>query len=363
MPSEHIDIRLDHTRGSFRLSGAASIPLHGITGIFGSSGAGKTSFIRVLAGFDRQEGNHVRFGDETWQDTHCFLPPERRRAGTVLQDADLFPHLDVGGNLAFAERRARTGGRLERHDVLDLLEIEPGLLTKRPQTLSGGERQRVALARSLLSIPRILLLDEPVSALDAERKARLLPALATALARWRIPALLVTHSMDEMARTADRVLTVEAGRIGPLRDIHAWLAERADGADGILEPASILLGQVERIDTGYAVAHIRVGDHVVVLPAPPSAAPGTDLRLHVRARDVSVATGEASGLSIRNRLPVVISRMQPHIGTPWCDLELDLDGQCLRARITRAAADTLNLQTGQHVLALIKSASLDLRRS
>lgn len=361
MPDSALDFTLDLRRGAFCLSGGARLPLDGITGIFGPSGAGKTTLLRALAGFETPPQCNIVVDGETWQDGRRSLPPHRRPAATVFQDARLFAHLTVAGNLDYAERRARSVQGPERIAILDLLEIGGDLLARRTADLSGGERQRVALARALVSRPRLLLLDEPVSALDMRRRARLLPALRTALARWSLPALIVTHSADEIVRIADRVLGIEGGRIGTPQSLQDWLAAIAGDRHGGVEPSSVLSGRITGQDGRLLVTRIDIAGHEIVLPGLVEAAAGEAVRLHILARDVSIATGDAGGLSIRNRLPVEIRALHPQEGTPYCDLELGLGGQVLRARITRAAGEALALEPGQAVHALIKSASLDIR--
>ena len=361
MPASTLDIALDHRRGRFRLTGSASVPLNGVTGISGPSGAGKTSLLRVVAGLERQPGNRIHCGGTCWQDGRRFVEPHRRSAGLAFQDTRLFPHLCVAGNLDFAEARApadRDGP--SRADVLALTGIAP-LLDRRTPDLSGGERQRVALARALLARPRLLLLDEPLSALDAAARRALLPALRETLGNANIPALHVSHSAEELVAIADRVLSVDAGRIGALNAPDRWLAGLGDSTDGP-EPGALIAGRVARQDADLCLTHLTVGDHALALPGLDGLPLGAEIRLHILARDVSLATGPTDGLSIRNRMPARITKLDRKPGSAWCDVDLDISGQNLRARITRAAAQELGLEPGLQVAALIKSASLAPRR-
>jgi len=361
MPASALDIALDHRRGRFRLTGSASLPLDGITGISGPSGAGKTSLLRVVAGLDRQPGNRIHYAGTCWQEGREFLAPHRRRAGLAFQDTRLFPHLTVAGNLDFAAARAPAHGNgPSRADIVAMTGIAP-LLDRRTPDLSGGERQRVALARALLSRPRLLLLDEPLSALDAAARRALLPALRETLRDANIPALHVSHAAEDLVAIADRVLSVEAGRIGALHAPDDWLAGHGDSADGP-EPGALVTGRIARQDADLCLTHLTVGDHALALPGLAGLPVGAEIRLHILARDVSLATGTTDGLSIRNRMPARVTKLDPRPGSAWCDVDLDIGSQTLRARITRAAAQDLALEPGLRVAALIKSASLAPRR-
>ena len=354
MPDSTLDLDLDHRRGAFRLTGTARLPLTGVTGISGPSGAGKTSLLRVIAGLDRHAGNTVNFAGTGWQSGRDFLAPHRRGTGLVFQDARLFPHLGVAGNLDYAARRARSGPAAPtRAEIIDLLGLAP-LLDRRTHDLSGGERQRVALARALMARPRLLLLDEPLSALDAGTRQALLPALRERLSAWALPTLHVSHSADELAALADRVLTVREGRLGPVQPLDAWIATLG----GETEPAAVITGRIAGHDARLCLTRLAVGPHALALPDMMALPVGAEVRLHILARDVALARGTGGDLSIRNRLPATLTRVTDQPGSAWCDVDLDIGGQTLRARITRAAAEALDLQPGEALEALVKSASL-----
>jgi molybdate transport system ATP-binding protein len=212
--SEEIRFELSALFGGFRLDARAVIPARGVTAIMGSSGSGKTTLLRCLAGLARAEGR-VSVAGEVWQDAGRFRPTHERGVGYVFQEASLLPHLSVKGNLAFAARRAgaRAGPRFE--EVAAMLGLER-LLGRSPEALSGGERQRVAIARALLSKPALLLMDEPLSSLDAASKAEVLPYLEQLHRSLSLPILYVSHDALEVARLADRVIRMEAGRLGPV---------------------------------------------------------------------------------------------------------------------------------------------------
>lgn len=227
-----IRFRLQGRFGGFPLDAEATVPAQGVTALIGASGSGKTTLLRCLAGLARAEGE-VAVGETVWQDARRFEPPHRRGVGYVFQEASLLTHLSVRGNLDFAARRAGEGPGPSLAEAVDMLGLQ-GLLERSPTALSGGERQRVAIARALLSRPRLLLMDEPLSSLDAASKADVLPYLEALHRTLRLPILYVSHDALEVARLADRVLRMEAGRLrGP--------AVELGGADplALLQPGQI----------------------------------------------------------------------------------------------------------------------------
>lgn len=202
-----IEVQLSGQRGDFRLDADFNMPASGITAVWGASGSGKTSLLRAIAGLDRIAGT-VRIEDTTWQDAAVFIPPHKRRVGYVFQEASLFPHLNVHDNLSYAAKRAPPPADFDA--IVADLGIRP-LLSRSIHDLSGGERQRVALARVLLSSPRLLLMDEPLSSLDRPARGGILPLIKTL--GERLPILYVTHDPSEVAVLADRALRIEAGRV------------------------------------------------------------------------------------------------------------------------------------------------------
>lgn len=217
--------------GEFRLDAEASIPAAGVTAIMGPSGAGKTTLLRCLAGLQRAEGR-VFLGETVWQEAGVFAPTHRRGVGYVFQEPSLLPHLSVRGNLDFAVRRAGAQSGPGFDDVVAMLGLE-ALLHRAPERLSGGERQRVAIGRALLSKPALLMMDEPLSSLDADSKADVLPYLEQLHRELSLPVLYVSHDAAEVARLADRVARMEAGRI-------VAVAERGSGDPlALLSPAQV----------------------------------------------------------------------------------------------------------------------------
>lgn len=218
--ANEIRFRLHGRFGGFVLDAEAALPAHGVTALVGASGAGKTSLLRCLAGLARAKGE-VRVGEAVWQDARRFAPPHRRGVGYVFQEPSLLPHLSVRGNLEFAARRAGDGAGPAFEEAVAMLGLER-LIDRAPGGLSGGERQRVAIARALLSRPALLLMDEPLSSLDAGSKAEVLPYLEGLHRSLRLPILYVSHDALEVARLADRVLRMDGGRLrGPAAEVSA----------------------------------------------------------------------------------------------------------------------------------------------
>ncbi len=259
-----IEARFQGRLGGFTLDVSLSTPASGVTVLFGPSGSGKTTLLRCLAGLTRLPGRLSVMG-ETWQDGAVFMPPHRRRIGYVFQDAALFEHLNVGGNLLYGRRRAGLGMDAEFDRVVALLGLEP-LLARGVAKLSGGERQRVAIGRALLSDPRLLLMDEPLASLDADRKAEVAPYVEALSRDARIPIFYVTHDVTEAARLGDRMLLMREGRIvetvalrgaAPDADARAWLARRLAQVGGDELAAELVLSGASPTVARLAVEALR----------------------------------------------------------------------------------------------------------
>lgn len=221
-----LHLSVDWPRGDFYLKVELDLPARGVTALFGHSGSGKTTLLRLIAGLERAPAT-IRLGDDIWQDERRFTPPHRRPVGVVFQDATLFPHLNARANIDFGRRRAASPmNDAELAHLVELLGIG-ALLERKPARLSGGEAQRVAIARALALKPELLLMDEPLAALDDARRAEILPYLDALHAELAIPLIYVTHSTDEVARLADYVIQLDAGRVVWLGEVGSWLETRS----------------------------------------------------------------------------------------------------------------------------------------
>ena len=359
-----LDAAFKGTVGNFALDVAFEAPLAGVTALFGASGCGKTTILRCIAGLHRLPGR-LAVGDQVWQDDGAglFLPPYRRRVGYVFQEASLFPHLTVRSNLTFGAHRAgKLGGRpvATFDQVVDLLGIAH-LLDRSPVALSGGERQRVAVGRALLSEPRLLLMDEPLSALDRQTKEEILSYFEALNKELAIPILYVSHDIGEVTRLADRLVVLSRGgkvAEGPLGAILERLDLRP--VTGRFEAGVVLTARVAGQDAAFNLTRLDHFGQTIVIPQV-DAAPGTPVRLRVRARDVALATKRPEGISIRNVLEGTVTEIREEEGTAFAELLIDIGGGRLRARLTRHSVAELSLSPGVPVYALIKSISFDRR--
>ncbi len=357
---ERLRLELRVARASFVLDVKGEIELDGVTAIFGPSGSGKTTLLRAIAGLERPERGRVTFADRVWFDSEggIEIPTHRRPIGLLFQDGRLFEHLDVAGNLAFAEKRAGTGA-LDRAEVTQALSLA-SLLERPVSSLSGGEAQRVALARTLLRGPRLLLLDEPLSALDRERKREILPFLEAITKRFRIPTLFVSHDVDDVATLADRVWVLADGRLVRSGSTSSVL-ERLDQASllGRFEAGVLLTGRVARHDPRLHLTFVDLHGDEITLPLAQEVDVGESVRLRIRARDVAVATREPEGLSIRNVLPGQIESLERDPESGSVEATIRLRSEHVRARLTIAAVEELDLAVGSSVFALVKSVSFE----
>lgn len=353
-----LSIAFRHAFAGITFDVALEAPTPGTIVLFGPSGCGKSTIANVLVGLLRPAACRVELNGTVLADTGAGidLPPERRRIGMVFQDARLFPHLSVERNLRYGLRRA-SAGPFGVTEVLDLLGVGH-LLSRRPHTLSGGERQRVAIGRALLAQPRLLVMDEPLASLDPARKAEILPYLGRLKASLKLPIVYVTHSIDEVARLADTLVLIEAGRIaaaGPIAEI----ASRADlpitaGTDA----ASVLPARVMRHEREYGLSVLDVAGEAWFVPLF-EAEPGAWLRLRVPAREVALATGRPYGVSISNCLPGTV-RLLVDADDFEMLVEISLGSQTLLARVSRDAVRRLGLARGTPVFALVKAVSVEV---
>ena len=346
----------------FTLDVDLRLPGQGVTAVFGPSGCGKTTLLRAVAGLTRPAPGRIVVAGDVWQDdaARIWRPTHQRPLGVVFQEASLFEHLTVQGNLDFGLKRVPAAQRhVSLPHAVDLLGIGH-LLGRRPAQLSGGERQRVAIARALATSPRLLLLDEPLAALDAARKAEVLPWFERLARELRTPMLYVTHSLDEVARLADHLLLLKDGRAVAQGPVAALLA-RLDIAHSHGDAAGALIdGVVERIEADYQLLHVRFAGgtiQCVHAPGTPLRQPGERVRLRVQARDVSLTLRAAQDTSILNVLPASVTSLVAD-GPAQTLVALDAGGTPLLARVTRKSADTLQLAPGLPVFAQIKGVAV-----
>lgn len=347
-----LGVAIQHRQGVFDLDVAFEAG-PGVTALFGRSGAGKTTIVNAVAGLLKPDMARITLNGVTFNDATTFLPAHKRRVGYVFQDARLFPHLTVAQNLDYAARfGARPKGRAR---IIDLLGIGD-LLPRRPATLSGGEKQRVALGRALLADPRLLLMDEPLAALDGPRKAEILPYLDRLKTESAVPILYVSHAVDEVARLADHMVLLADGRVarhGPLMDVMADPA--AVPLLGVREAGAVLRARVEAHgDDGLSTLRVAAGAlQLMGVNAPV----GADIRLRVLAQDVLLSLAYPTGLSAQNILPVTILSIKSGDG-PGAAIALDAAGETLLARITSRAVTAMGLTPGKPVFAVIKATSV-----
>ena len=363
MSEVHADLQLSYP--GFELNVSLRLPGSGVSVLLGPSGCGKTTVLRALAGLERARGR-ITLNGEVWQDDGAarrpFVPTHQRPIGYVFQEASLFAHLSVQGNLDYGRRRIPPEQqRISLDEAVALLGIAH-LMDRRPDRLSGGERQRVAIARALLTSPRLLLMDEPLSALDAARKAEILPYLERLNNQAGMPVVYVTHALDEATRLADHLVLMDAGQVlasGPTAEVFARLDLPLSHLD---DAASVLDATVASHDPAYGLSRLDVAGQSfwVGLSEMPI---GSRVRARVLARDVSVALSRAHDSSIVNILPAVVEHIRED-GRDTVTLSLRLgaadtsSGSHILARLTRRSCDVLHLTPGQSVFAQIKGVAL-----
>ncbi|EJW09746.1 Molybdenum transport ATP-binding protein ModC [Rhodovulum sp. PH10] len=360
-PENTISVAFRGPLGRFRLDAAFTAPARGVTALFGPSGCGKTTVLRCIAGLQRLADGRCDVAGDVWQDGTSFLPPHRRPIGYVFQEASLFPHLSVRKNLLYgAPRRpdpAANGNAVGFDEVAELLGLAK-LLDRSPSNLSGGERQRVAVGRALLSRPKLLLMDEPLSALDRLTKDEILPFLERLHDRLSMPILYVSHDMSEVERLADHLVLMQGGRVTASGPLAALQSDPALPLAGSRDAAVSFDATVERFDAVDGLLTLDAGGPRLLIPAAP-AAPGARRRVRIAAGDVSLTLEPPRGTSILNILPAKIVSLSA-VGHHEVIVVLapEPTGPRLLARVTRRSAAALALAAGQPVHAQIKGVSL-----
>lgn len=348
-------------RPGFTLDVDLQLPAKGVTALFGHSGSGKTSCLRCFAGLEHPDQGWLRIDGQTWQDSRerIFRPAHKRPMGYVFQEASLFEHLNVRRNLEYGWRRIATASRRIRlEQAVELLGIEH-LLARMPDKLSGGERQRVGIARALLTSPRLLLMDEPLAALDGKRKAEILPYLERLHGELDIPVLYVSHAPDEVARLADHLVVLEQGKVVASGAIAPTLA-RLELESLFGEQAGVVVDtRVEQYDRDYRLATVQMpGSGLRLYLAGVERPLGSALRVKITARDVSLSLQAPQDSSILNRLPARVVEIREADNPAHVLVRLDASGVALMARITRYSHDQLQLHPGQALWAQVKSVAL-----
>ncbi|MEF2551606.1 molybdenum ABC transporter ATP-binding protein [Aurantimonas sp. A2-1-M11] len=355
--SQTIDVKLDGRLGGFTLDVAFRAPMRGITALFGPSGCGKTSILRSVAGLQHIPGV-ISIGTDVWQDARSFRPPHKRPVGYVFQEASLFPHLSVRKNLVFGRDRAGTSDAAIRFDdVVELLGLSR-LVDREPVHLSGGERQRVSIGRALLSQPRLLLMDEPLSALDRMAKDEILPYFEALHANLSIPVMLVTHDISEVERLADHLVVLKEGRVVGSSTLNEALADPRLPFGRSRDFASVLPGTIARVETDGIVAIDVLGMEILAIGN--GLGVGQAVRVRIVASDVSLARERATQSSILNLVPTRVVGIDA-VGEAEANVRLAIaDGRSSHfvARVSRRSVIGMNLQEGERVFAQIKSVSL-----
>ena len=343
-------------RGEFRLDIDLEVPARGVTSLFGPSGCGKTTLLRAIAGLDRHAGGFLRFGEETWQDAARFVPPHQRPIGYVFQEASLFEHLDVRGNIEYGAKRVPSAARrIPAEHAIELLDLGR-LLHRKPDALSGGERQRVAIARALAVSPRLLLLDEPLAAVDQTRKQEILPYIESLHRELDIPVIHVSHLPDEVARLADRLVLMAHGRVLASGDVHDMLTRLDLPLAHESRAAAVVDAVVAGTDPHYRLARVAFDGGELMLSRA-DLPDGVPVRLRIEARDVSLTLARQTGTSILNILEARVAEIHAEDDTRVV-VRLLAGETPLLAGITRKSMDELALAPGRTVYAQIKSVAL-----
>lgn len=355
-----IEARFRIERAGFTLDVDVTLPGHGIAALFGPSGAGKTTLLRCIAGLDRACEGRLSVDGEVWQDETRFIPTHRRALGYVFQEANLFPHLTVRGNLEFGWRRVEPRRRQASFDhVVALLDLDRHL-DALPDTLSGGERQRVAIGRALLASPRLLLMDEPLASLDAARKLEILPFIERLRDEFAIPIIYVSHSMEEIARLAATVVRLETGRVAAIGAPADVLLQTPSPTAGRFEAVSMITGHVARHLPEFGVTVLAHPAGEIVVPGR-IAATEKPVGVAIRATNVTIAMARTRNISVRTLLAARVLRVESGDGA-FARVTLELTGgDRLLAYVTRLAVADLGLDAGDEVFALVKAVAIDER--
>lgn len=355
----YLHARFRLVRNAFRFGAEVSLQRSHVTAIFGHSGSGKTSLLRCLAGLEHPDEGKMHVNGEVWQDTsdNIFLPPHRRPVGMVFQDTRLFPHLSVRKNLTYGMLSRRRGGSpIALEQIVSLLGIE-SLLERRPVKLSGGEAQRVAIGRALLADPRLLLMDEPLAALDATRKAEVLPFLKSMQRELDIPFIYVSHNMEEIDQLADTLVLMEEGKTTACGSLADMLTRLDFPLSCTGQAGAIVEGRISGYDETYGLTRLDTPIGTLMLLG--QYAPDDDkLKLRIHARDVSLSLEKPHRSSVLNIIEAVVMEISEVDSTYQVTIRLDAGGLPLLARVTSKSHHALGLKPGLSVYAQVKSVAI-----
>jgi len=353
-----VDLRYALQRADFSLDVALKIPMRGITGIFGESGSGKTTLLRCIAGLEKPAAGRLAINGDVWQDTEQKQSKaiHERQIGYVFQEPRLFGHLNVHSNLEYGRRRRRdpdNGVKLEQ--IVELLGLT-NLLHRAPSELSGGEAQRVAIARALLRAPRLVLMDEPLAALDRARKDEILPFLDRLHAELSMPILYVSHSIEEVCRLCDHLVVMDRGRILGDGEIQSVLVNLDLPLLAGEEAGSVIAGTIDDYDAKYDLTRLQFSGGALLVPGR-FGDRESQLRLRIRANDVSLCRSRPDDSTILNIIPVTVDRIH-HDQGPYALVRLRAGSDLLTARLTRRSCDDMGIEPGDQLLAQIKSVAV-----
>ena len=351
-----IDLKFHVAYSDFSLRVDTTLPSTGVTALFGPSGCGKTTLLRAIAGLDRHHNGYLNLDGELWQSGTSFLPPHQRAVGYVFQEASLFPHLNVRRNIAFGIKRVPAAKRkIAIEEAIDLLDIA-GLLERRIHELSGGERQRVAIARAIASSPRLLLMDEPLAALDTKRKREILPYIARLQQELAIPVIYVSHVHEEVSQLADHLLLLQNGQVAANGSIYEVLTRLDHSLAHDADAAALIDATVIAHDEQYFLTKLEFSGGVMSIAKIDKQA-GEHVRVRLGARDISLTLNPQSATSILNIFRAHIDAISDDDGAQ-VTIRLLCGGVALLSRITRKSADELRLHKGKQVYAQVKSVAL-----
>lgn len=351
-----IEIRFRITREAFSLDVDFKIPSRGVTAVFGPSGCGKTTLLRAIAGLDKYDGGNLKIENTVWQDSDYFMPAHKRPIGYVFQEVNLFAHLNVRANLDYGMKRIPAAERnVSLETAIELLGLGH-LMARRPDQLSGGEQQRVAIARALVVSPRLLLMDEPLAALDAVHKHEIMPYLESLHSSLQIPIIYVSHSTDEVTRLADSLVLMDKGKVLASGDIKTLFTRLDLSLAHDIMAEAIIDATVVGYDEEFDLTHFEFeGGRITVSRQVLSK--GKTARMRIAARDVSLTLSPQTDTSILNIIPVIVDEITEE-NTAQVTVRLLAGNVPLLSRITRKSAFDLKIKSGKAIFAQVKSVAL-----